>query len=48
MKADDDTYVFLDNLRMFLKDFNPNDPHYFGDPEWFYDDASLINSGGAG
>lgn len=30
MKADDDTYVILENLRYFLKDYNTSDPVYFG------------------
>lgn len=30
MKADDDTYVILENLRYFLKDYNTRDPVFFG------------------
>eukprot|EP00043_Microstomoeca_roanoka_P019016 m.208477 g.208477 ORF g.208477 m.208477 type:complete len:499 (+) comp16926_c1_seq1:282-1778(+) len=30
MKADDDTYVMVDNLRKFLSKFDPNKPHFFG------------------
>ena len=30
LKADDDTYVVVDNLRAFLADRDPGDPVYFG------------------
>ena len=30
LKADDDTWVFTNNLRLFLDNHDPNEPHYFG------------------
>ncbi len=30
MKADDDTYIVVENLRYFLKDYNTEDPLWFG------------------
>ena len=30
MKADDDTYVILENLRFLLSDYNSSDPIWFG------------------
>jgi hypothetical protein len=29
---DDDTYLYLDNLKLLLSEFNSNDDHYFGSP----------------
>lgn len=30
IKADDDSYVIVENLRMLLQPYSPNDPIYFG------------------
>eukprot|EP00049_Salpingoeca_infusionum_P003647 m.69143 g.69143 ORF g.69143 m.69143 type:complete len:539 (-) comp12216_c1_seq2:184-1800(-) len=30
VRGDDDTFILMDNLRDFLKDYSPNDPQYFG------------------
>uniref|UniRef100_A0A914C571 Hexosyltransferase n=1 Tax=Acrobeloides nanus TaxID=290746 RepID=A0A914C571_9BILA len=29
-KGEDDGYLIVENLRTFLKNFDPNKPHYFG------------------
>ena len=47
LKADDDTYVFTDNLRSFLGNYNPNEPHYFG-AVFDYGNNTIVNLGGAG
>ncbi|XP_071121222.1 glycoprotein-N-acetylgalactosamine 3-beta-galactosyltransferase 1-like [Mytilus edulis] len=47
MKADDDTYVILENLRYFLKDYNTSDPVYFG-KHFTYPTKQEYMSGGAG
>ena len=30
LKADDDTWVFVDNLRSYLANYDENEPHYLG------------------
>ena len=30
LKTDDDTFMIMENLRYFLKDYNSSDPVYFG------------------
>ncbi|XP_067649273.1 glycoprotein-N-acetylgalactosamine 3-beta-galactosyltransferase 1-like [Haliotis asinina] len=43
LKADDDTYVIMENLRHFLRDKNTTEPYYYG--QVF---RNSYNSGGAG
>jgi len=45
LKADDDTFIFDDNLRLFLADKNPNDPVTFG---YHFKGRGGYLSGGAG
>lgn len=48
LKADDDTYLIMENLRYFLKGLNQNEPTYLGyqlEPTWY---DSPYMSGGAG
>ena len=45
LKADDDTYVIVENLRNFLSKLNPSDPHYIGR---MFTTHGGYNSGGAG
>ena len=51
LKADDDTFIFTGNLRAFLKNFKPDEPHYMGCQLDFYPNDkrnTMINAGGAG
>lgn len=47
LKADDDTYVIVENLKHLLSDFEPRQPHYLG-----HTSSDMLrhgyNSGGAG
>ena len=45
MKADDDSFVVVENVRHFLSKYDPNDAHFFG--RWFTPFGGY-NSGGAG
>ncbi|TMS32718.1 hypothetical protein L596_000525 [Steinernema carpocapsae] len=45
LKADDDTYVIVENLLDFIKDLNPNKPYYIG---FRLKSNGGYNSGGAG
>uniref|UniRef100_A0A8C2MMY9 Glycoprotein-N-acetylgalactosamine 3-beta-galactosyltransferase 1 n=1 Tax=Cricetulus griseus TaxID=10029 RepID=A0A8C2MMY9_CRIGR len=47
LKADDDTYVIVDNLRRLLSRYNPEQPIYFGRRSKPYVKQSYMN-GGAG
>ncbi|XP_050693906.1 glycoprotein-N-acetylgalactosamine 3-beta-galactosyltransferase 1-like [Eriocheir sinensis] len=47
LKADDDTYVIMENLRYFLHDKDPELPHYFGSHFTPYAPKGYM-SGGAG
>ena len=46
IKADDDTYIAMDNMREFLSQFNTMEPHHFGRKFSMYKDAYY--SGGSG
>ncbi len=50
LKADDDTFVFIDNLRSFLKEKNPNLPITYGYDLFMMteDGPDYYHSGGAG
>ena len=48
LKADDDTYVFIDNLKEFLSDKDPEDPTYYGAAVQIDGPSSAYMSGGAG
>eukprot|EP00055_Hartaetosiga_balthica_P005315 m.15405 g.15405 ORF g.15405 m.15405 type:complete len:611 (+) comp4469_c0_seq2:136-1968(+) len=30
IRGDDDTFLLMDNVREYLEEFNPNEPHFFG------------------
>ena len=45
LKADDDTYVIVENLRHFLSSYETDKPHYFGRK---FKPYGTYNSGGAG
>ena len=45
LKADDDTFAVIENMRHFLSRFNPDEPHFIG--RWFTP-FNGYNSGGAG
>jgi len=47
IKADDNTFVIVENLRYFLASYNTNDPHYFGE-KWKWRKGEYFNAGGAG
>uniref|UniRef100_A0A8C5LNI2 N-acetylgalactosaminide beta-1,3-galactosyltransferase n=1 Tax=Leptobrachium leishanense TaxID=445787 RepID=A0A8C5LNI2_9ANUR len=47
LKADDDTYVVMDNLRLLLSDYTPEQPIYFGKRFKVFVDQGYM-SGGAG
>lgn len=46
LKADDDTFIVMENLRHFLSSFLPMETHFFGRNLW--DRSVDYNSGGAG
>ncbi len=45
LRADDETFVIVENLRLLLSKYNTDDPHYFG--RWFKIEGGY-NSDGAG
>ena len=48
VKADDDTYIIMENLRYFLKDFDTNKPIFFGRKLKLFGRKQVFFSGGAG
>ena len=45
LKTDDDTFIIVENLKYFLAQHNPNEPHYFGKR---FKTLGGYTSGGAG
>ena len=48
LKADDDTYVVMENLKNFLAQYNTTKPYYFGCRLQYSKDGPKVNFGGAG
>ncbi|KRX66078.1 Glycoprotein-N-acetylgalactosamine 3-beta-galactosyltransferase 1 [Trichinella sp. T9] len=49
LKADDDTYVIVENLRLLLSSYDPDKPHYFGYMLKYNGEPDVLYmSGGAG
>jgi len=46
VKADDDTYMIIENLRYLLSNLNTSEPHFLG--RYFQGELAFYNSGGAG
>lgn len=45
MKADDDTYVIVDNLRWILSNYDPEQPIYFGRRYKSFEDRGCMSGG---
>lgn len=48
LKADDDTYMIMENLRYFLKDYDTSKAYYFGCRLQYQNMKASVNFGGAG